>query len=385
MTNKTVYRLAELFCGPGGLALGAMSSLVLDGDRSFSLKPVWGNDIDEGACKTYIRNIHKGEKGTVDCGPVEKVDFENIPSFDALAFGFPCNDFSIVGEKKGLNGKYGALYTYGVKAINIHNPKWFIAENVNGLKSANNGLAFKKILKDLEKAGKGYNLTSHLYKFEEYGVPQCRHRIVIVGIRKDLKLEFKVPLPTTPNNYISARTALENPPIQKNAPSNEKTKQAKIVVDRLMHIPPGENAWYEGIPNNLRLNVKGAKMSQIYRRLHPDKPSYTVTGSGGGGTHMYHWEENRALTNRERARLQTFPDDFIFEGSKENVRKQIGMAVPPRGIKVVFEAILKRFAGIPYKSVPNNIYSNNVSLKSSKQRRKNYSFESNASQSSLSL
>ena len=103
------------------------------------------------------------------------------------------------------------------------------------------------------------------------------------------------------------------------------------------------------------MNVRGAKISQIYKRLDPDKPAYTVTGSGGGGTHMYHWKENRALTNRERARLQTFPDDFIFFGSKESVRKQIGMAVPCIGAKVIFEAVLKSFAGISYPHIAPNI------------------------------
>ena len=91
---------------------------------------------------------------------------------------------------------------------------------------------------------------------------------------------------------------------------------------------PGENAWNSSLPKHLQLNVKGAKLSQIYRRLYPDRPAYTITGSGGGGTHGYHWSEPRALTNRERARLQTFPDDFVFKGGRGSVRKQIGMAVP---------------------------------------------------------
>ena len=109
------------------------------------------------------------------------------------------------------------------------------------------------------------------------------------------------------------------------------------------------------MPKELQLNIKGAKISQIYKRLDPDKPAYTVTGSGGGGTHIYHWEEPRALTNRERARLQTFPDDYKFIGSKENVRKQIGMAVPCRGAKVIFEAVLRSFAGMPYDYIEPNI------------------------------
>ena len=358
----TAFKLAELFCGPGGLSYGAMSAELNTADGSqYKIKPVWANDIDEDTCRTYASNIHNGVKTNVVCGPVEKVNFNKVPKFDVLAFGFPCNDFSIVGEQKGFNGKYGPLYTYGVRAINIHNPKWFIAENVSGLQSANNGSAFAKILADLENAGKGYRLTAHLYKFEEYGVPQTRHRVVIIGIRKDLGLEFKVPAPTTAgvNNYVSAKSAIESPPIPKNAPNHEVTAQGKKVVERLKHIPPGKNVWYEGLPEHLRLNVKGARLSQIYKRLDPGKPSYTITGSGGGGTHGYHWSENRALTNRERARIQTFPDDFVFTGSKEKVRKQIGMAVPPKAAQVIIEAVFKTFAGIHYDWVQPKLTNGN--------------------------
>ena len=144
---------------------------------------------------------------------------------------------------------------------------------------------------------------------------------------------------------------LRIPPIPEDAPNNEMTRHTAKVKEMLSYIPPGENAWYIGIPEHLQLNVKGARLSSIYKRLDPDKPAYTVTGSGGGGTHMYHWEELRALTNRERARLQTFPDDFVFCGNKEAVRKQVGMAVPPEGAKIVFEAILKSFAGLEYDNI----------------------------------
>lgn len=363
--KKVVFKLAELFCGPGGLALGAVSARLRHKDIEYSVKPVWANDIHEDSCGTYIRNIHPDKQSAVVCAPVEKIDFEKLPPFNVLAFGFPCNDFSVVGERKGFHGTYGPLYTYGIKAIEVHNPKWFFAENVSGLQSANNGDAFNIILEDLARAGKGYILTPHLYKFEQYGIPQSRHRIVIIGIRKDINLKFRIPAPTTPVNYVSARTAIEDPPIAKDALNNETTKQSALVIERLKHIPPGENAWYEGLPAKLRLNVKGARMSQIYKRLDPDRPSYTITGSGGGGTHGYHWKENRALTNRERARLQTFPDNFIFEGSKESVRRQIGMAVPPRGAQIIFEAVLKTFAGISYKHVSASII--NGSAKTEKQ------------------
>ena len=360
--SSQVFKLADLFCGPGGLSLGLISATTKSGSgEEYKIKSVWANDIDEDSCKTYARNIHGGHSTNVICAPVETIDFNEVPKFDVVAFGFPCNDFSVVGEQNGFNGKYGPLYAYGVKAINIHNPKWFMAENVSGLQSANDGKAFEKILHDLKNAGKGYNITANLYKFEEYGVPQTRHRVVIIGIRKDLGLEFRVPSPITKGQYITAREALERPPIPIDAENNEMTQQSKIVVERLRHIPPGENAWYEGLPKHLRLDVKSARMSQIYRRLHPDKPSYTITGSGGGGTHGYHWKEDRALTNRERARIQTFPDNFIFEGSKESVRKQIGMAVPVKGAKIIAEAVLKTLADIPYDWVSPKLTNGNGS------------------------
>lgn len=354
--TKKVFRFAELFCGPGGLSFGAVSASAANGIPGPRIKAVWANDIDPDTCETYKKNIHPNNPEAVACGPVEKIDFAEVPHFDALAFGFPCNDFSQVGEQKGFHGYYGPLYAHAVRAINEHNPDWFMAENVGGLRSANSGHAFTKILEDLENAGDfGYELTPNLYFFEDYGVPQIRHRIVIIGIRKDIELQFRVPAPTHKRKHVSVKEAIEHPPLIENAFNNELTKQSRIVIERLKHIPPGKNAWYEGIPSYLKLNVKGARMSQIYKRLDPNKPSYTITGSGGGGTHVYHWQEPRALTNRERARIQTFPDSFIFVGSKESVRKQIGMAVPVRGARAIVEAVLKTFAGIPYPAVEQTV------------------------------
>ena len=277
-----------------------------------------------------------------------------LAPIDALAFGFPCNDYSVVGEQKGMDGTFGPLYSYGVKALKLFQPMWFLAENVGGLRSANEGKALTKILNELRDAG--YTITPHLYKFEDYGIPQARHRLIIVGIRNDIDVKFKVPSPAPYANVDNTcKNAIENPPIQANAFNNELTKQSKQVVERLKHIKPGQNAFTADLPEELQLKVKGAKISQIYKRLDPSKPSYTVTGSGGGGTHIYHWSEPRALTNRERARLQTFPDTYQFIGSKESVRKQIGMAVPCKGAKIIFEAILKSFAGIEYESVQPSI------------------------------
>lgn len=349
----STFKLGELFCGPGGLGLGAVRAKAEKEGSVYHIEHEWASDYDIDSCETYARNISRHHESVI-CHDVRTLKMEDLAYVDAFAYGFPCNDFSLVGKQKGFDGEFGPLYTYGVKVLNFFKPKFFLAENVGGIASANDGEAFKKILFDLERAGAGYNLTVHLYKAEDYGIPQTRHRMIIVGIDKRINLRFNVPAPITAVKPKTAREALENPPIPAHAPNQELTKQSCLVAERLKYIKPGQNVWNAVLPEHLKLNVKGAKLSQIYKRLHPDLPAYTITGSGGGGTHGYHWEEPRALTNRERARIQTFPDDFVFIGSKESVRRQIGMAVPPKLSEQIFCAVLKTFAGIKYPSIVPN-------------------------------
>src|SRR5690606_9780992 len=158
----------------------------------------------------------------------------------------------------------------GVNVLKKFQPKWFLAENVGGLRSSNDGKAFRTILEDLKDAG--YRIVPHLYKFENYEIPQARHRVIIIGIRSDLDVEFKVPV-IPDNRVVTASEAILNPPINKNAFNHELTKQSERVIERLKHIKPGENAFTAALPDDLKLNVKGAKISQIYKRLQPDKPA----------------------------------------------------------------------------------------------------------------
>ncbi|MFQ3251640.1 MAG: DNA (cytosine-5)-methyltransferase 1 [Glaciecola sp.] len=397
--KEIVFKLGELFSGPGGMALGAKLAAEeyakAHGGPS-KIEHIWGVDLDVNARNTYDHNL----PGVGVC--MDANDFVNdanksgltiscFEKINALAFGFPCNDFSLVGEQKGFQGKFGNLYKAGVKAIEKANPLFFVAENVSGIHSANSDAAFYKIIKELENAGCGYRITTHLFKFEEYGVPQARHRYIIVGIRNDQNLIFRVPSPASfVNTDTSCSKALKY--ISSNIEKHEFAKTSDQVKWRLIFTPPGSNAWkldelvrfgdeallsyIEKIPwyeekikplgdlvqirkkiEYCRLHVKtGSKMSHIYKRLNGDKPSYTITGSGGGGTHVYHWEEPRALVNRERAALQTFPPDFSFIGNKEQVRKQIGMAVPPLGAKIIFKAILDTFCGNFYESLDEPSY-----------------------------
>jgi DNA (cytosine-5)-methyltransferase 1 len=373
MTDLT-FRMGELFSGPGGMALGARraAAAVSRGSRGthrMSIEHVWANDFDLDTCLTYKRNILGRRSvlrsdasdlpegvGAVIHQNVHDLDIHALGEIDGFAFGFPCNDYSLVGEWKGLDGHYGPLYSYGVEVLASHKPKWFVAENVSGLRGANEGRAFRQILDALQEPASGlrYRVVPHLYSFDEYGVPQRRQRIVMVGVRDDLGIEYRVPSPRLYDKVdVSVRSALAGMP--GDLPNHEHAKLWPQVIERLSYIRPGENAFNAKLPEHLQLNVRGLTNSQVYKRLDPAKPSYTITGGGGGGTHVYHWDELRALTNRERARLQSFPDTFVFEGLKDSVRKQVGMAVPVKGAQAIFTALFRSFAGIPYRSIDANL------------------------------
>ena len=352
MKKRKIFKLGELYCGPGGLACGALRSQSDDG--LYGLTHAWANDYDPDTCETYRKNICPENPSSVYCGDVRNLDVKSLGKIDAFAYGFPCNSFSNVGEHQGLaNEKFGQLYWYGIEVLRYYQPEWFMAENVSGIRSAGSD-DFQIILKDMKESG--YRLVAHLYKAEEYGVPQTRHRVIIVGIRDDLDVEFKVPSPAMYKDCdITSRTALAciTPDMQ----NSEIRTLSETVVRRLSYIKPGQNVWQaeaEGIlPEELRIKTR-TKISQIYRKLDPDRPSYTITAAGGGGTFGYHWTD-RELSNRERARIQTFPDDYEFVGNYSSVRKQIGMAVPCKLSEVVTTAILNSFAGIPYESTEANL------------------------------
>lgn len=392
------FNLGELFCGPGGMAIAStlVDPIIALNNEEFSISHSWGVDLAPYAIDTFKANL--GEENGIQMDAWDFVNTGLTPEreINALAFGFPCNSFSQAGERRGIHDKtFGELYKTGIRVLERYNPLWFIAENVSGISGRDSGTQFKTILQDLANAGDGYNVVAHLYKFEEYGVPQARHRYVIVGIRRDVAeergLSFRPPAPTHGNGrkpFISVEQALASVS-NKTGWGGQFQRQSDTVVWRLKFTPPGENAWkldelvdpkkysdkklleyLQQLPwydteiaplgsviqvrakiEECRLHCKKARMSMIYRRLEAGKPAYTITGSGGGGTHVYHWREHRALTNEERAALQTFPETFVFKGSSDQVRKQIGMAVPTLAAKQIFAAILKTFAHIDYDSV----------------------------------
>ena len=365
-----MMKLGEIFCGAGGFAEGASQA---------GFKHIWGSDNHTDSCISFEKN-HKCTTYCMDAQEFTKTYFmkrllKDHGKINGLLFGFPCNDFSLVGKNKKMDGDFGGLYKYACRALDFFQPEFFVAENVTSLgKKLNynteiplpakdifkkekleneNYQNFKKIMTDLAKCSDhGYRIYADNFKFEEYGIPQTRHRVILVGFRNDYFKKNKVSYckPDKTEKEKTCKEALKN--IPKWAKHQELTKHDERVVRRLKKTKEGQNVWDLGDDEDGLPDVKKARMSHIYKRLDSTKPSYTVTGSGGGGTHVYHFKENRALTNRERARLQTFPDEYEFEGGKESIRRQIGMAVPVEGaekiMKAVKKALKKRKKYIPY-------------------------------------
>lgn len=334
--QKNIYspKVVSIFSGCGGLDLGFHEE---------GYTTVWANDFAEWAVASFRRNFGN----VIHMKDITKIDpytDASIPDCDLVLGGFPCQDFSIIWKQPGLNGKRGGLFRHFAEFVDAKKPKAFVAENVKGLLTANSGKAIDTIVRDFESIAPGYVVKPHLYNFAEYGVPQFRERVLFIGVRIDTGFRFVHPKPTHGPNagkpYFTAGEALEG--VEKVPYNNELINIKEKTRQMLALIPEGGN--FTDIPKDSPLYVKGM-ISHVYRRLKLDEPAKTIIAAGGGGTWGYHYPEPRPLTNRERARLQSFPDDFVFEGSVTEVRRQIGNAVPPEGVRLVARRLLPLFTG----------------------------------------
>lgn len=336
---KRKPQILSLFAGCGGMDLGAEWA---------GGKVIWANELNKFACDTY-RNFTLFKDTQLVEGSIEDINLSSeLPSADEVDIvlgGFPCQDFSMIWKRPGLEGTRGNLYTYFVDIVKRTSPKAFVAENVKGLLSANNGRAIKQIETDFRSCG--YRLTTKVYNFAEYGAPQLRERVLIVGIKENLNFNFEPTKPTHApaitskklglHPFVSSKEALKG--VEKIQYNNKTQNLKQKTIDMLSLIPPGGN--FTDIPKDSPLYVKGM-ISHVYRRLHPDQPSTTIIAAGGGGTWGYHYKYPRSLTNRERARLFGFPDDLEFKGTMAEVRRQIGNAVPPIGIKPILSDLFRQ-------------------------------------------
>lgn len=293
------YHVLSLFAGCGGLDLGFRGEFTVGGNtyakRMFNL--IWSNDINKNACLTYQRYFHK----EIVCGDIWKIlegTLSGVYPFpehvDVVLGGFPCQDFSIAGKRQGFSSKRGTLYKSMVEVVKRTQPKIFIAENVKGLLSINKGRALEIIKEDFEALG--YHVSHQLFHVADYGVPQNRERVIIVGVKTG---SFIFPKPTT--------------------------SQHKTVYEAIRDL---EDLDEGAVPNHWWSKAKRVPGSQGNLNIEKDKISPTMRAEHHGNIE-FHWNGKRRLSAREAARIQTFPDDFIFYPSTSAAYKQIGNAVPP--------------------------------------------------------
>lgn len=286
-------RVVSLFSGCGGLDLGLTGGFTFLGKRyaKTGFHVIWANEINRAACQTYRTNL--GE--VMVEGDIAKHIDDLPPEADVVVGGFPCQDISINGKMLGLAGQRSRQYTYLVEAVKRLQPKAFIAENVGALLMKKHAQALETILKDF--ASLGYQVTYQLYHAEAYGVPQTRARVIFVGTRADC------------------------PPFVAPKPSNKAPLTAYDALHDLETHPYDEAFAH-------RWSQAKVSAEQGNRRLLADRPGYTIRAECHGNI-QFHYSLPRRISMREAARLQSFPDSFVFPCGLRETERQIGNAVPP--------------------------------------------------------
>lgn len=332
-------RLISLFSGCGGLDLGFEKA---------GFKKVWANDFDADAQAVYALNL-----GEIDGRNILDVKEEEIPQGDILTAGFPCQPFSSAGSRKGVYDSRGMLYKECLRIIKSKMPKVIVFENVRGLLSTKyidgRNLA-DVIVEDLSVMnGIGYNVVHKLLNASDYGVPQNRQRVFFIGVRKDLGVDFIFPSKQKKDN-LTLRYILDVPNTVKNQVDWALSPQA---LEMIKYIPEG-GSWkdvpYEKLAprfQRIRDDMKKYRSPNFYRRFSRDEINGTITASAQPeNCGIIHPTENRRYTIREVARIQSFPDDFIFidDTPKDVIAmyKVIGNAVPVSLAYSVASAIMEQ-------------------------------------------
>lgn len=353
--KRKKYTVVDLFCGAGGLSRGFL-------DAGFDV--VLGVDFDEPALQTFEANHRSAKAMNLDLfnhdniNEIKKYLDNNNINLDVLVGGPPCQGFSLAGKREE-NDERNVLYSAMVKTAKILKPKIIVLENVPGMLKLYDGKVAKRIINDFNELG--YKMKAEVLYAPNYGVPQIRKRVIFVGVKEGLS-EFNYPLPKVkPENYITCEEAINDLPTlendydysldtvrnylteptskyQKDMRKNSKevknhfpTKHTQKTIDNIAKIPDGGN--YKNLPLK---ESKKFKYHESLTRYCSKKPSLTI--DTGHRTH-FHYKYNRIPSVRENARLQSFTDDFIFYGSKQQQYKQVGNAVPPLLGKAIAEQV----------------------------------------------
>lgn len=291
------HSVVSMFSGCGGMDLGFLGGFDFLGERydKNPYKIVWANDLNEAACRTYRKNLNHD----IYCGSIWDV-MDTLPetgTVDIVIGGFPCQDISVNGKGRGINGARSGLYRAMVQVVDQLRPKVFVAENVKGLLMRHNADSLATVLRDFSDLG--YQVSYQLYHAADYGVPQSRERVFIVGTAPDVA-PFEPPYPShKQKEWIVAESAISD-------------------LQNLNEDPEFNHIWSKAQKSP----------DQGSRRLLADRVGYTIRAECHGNI-QWHYNLDRRISMREAARIQSFPDNFIFQSKLRETERQIGNAVPP--------------------------------------------------------
>lgn len=319
------FNYIDIFAGVGGLSLGF--------DRA-GFKNIFAVEFDKVFADIYSRNF---KNHNMVCKDIKEIDENEIKKLvgkknvDIIIGGPPCQGFSIAGNigRTFLDDPRNYLFKEFVRFVKVIQPKMFLLENVSAMEKHNHGKTLKIIKEEFKKLG--YEIKHKVLNSKYYKVPQERRRIVLIGTKGQNYFEF----PKENNQFISVEEAIGDLPVLKsgeksNIPNHIAMNHSSQMLEKMKYVKDGGDRF--DIPVELRPKSGDARK---YIRYNSKKPSICITGDM---RKVFHYNQNRALTNRELARIQTFPDDFTFTGNNGKIQQAIGNAVPPN---LAFELALK--------------------------------------------
>lgn len=289
------YKVVSLFSGCGGMDLGFLGGFEFLGHQhdSHNFDIIWANEINAAACKTYRHNISP----CIVQGDIWE-EMHGLPeSADVVIGGFPCQDISINGKRQGVSGQRSGLYSAMVEVVARLRPKVFVAENVKGLLMEYSKDSLRKVIEDFTALG--YRVNYALYNAADYGVPQTRERVFLIGTPNDAEPFIHPSKQVDASHWVSAEAAirdLEN--CEEDKTFNHTWSRAKKSPDQGM------------------------------RSLKAGRPATTIRAECHGNI-QFHYSLDRRISMREAARFQSFPDDFVFQAGLRETERQVGNAVPP--------------------------------------------------------
>ena len=315
------YSYIDLFCGAGGLSFGF--------DKA-GFENIFSVEINPEFAKTYKKNFPSHKLLVEDIRDISNDTVKELVGdreVDIIIGGPPCQGFSIAGNigRTFIDDERNRLFKEFVRFVSEVNPKMFIMENVAAMATHLKGKTIKAIVDAFEHAGMGYKVKWEVLNTVNYEIAQERRRIVVVGVRSDLDTEFSYPTHSTIIKTIKEVIG-DLPPLasgeKSNIPNHIAMSHSEQMLEKMSYIKDGGDRY--DIPEELRPKSGDVRK---YIRYDSTRPSVCVTGDM---RKIFHYEQNRALTCRELARIQSFPDSFVFEGKSIQIQQQIGNAVPPK-------------------------------------------------------